>query len=60
MKAGDLVKVIVATGNPIGIILDVRDRTCGYKIKQYLVQLLGSSHDRKAHAYLTHHLEIVR
>ena len=60
MQVGDLVKLLTVAGHPIGMILDVRDHTSGYKIKHYLVQALGSSQDRKAHQYLKHHLEVVR
>jgi hypothetical protein len=60
MQVGDLVKLLTVADHPIGMILDVRDHTCGYKIRHYLVQALGSSQDRKAHQYLKHHLEVVR
>ena len=62
MKVGDLVKVLTVTDHPIGMILDVRDHTSGYKIQHYLVQLFGkrSAHEMKAHQYLKHHLEVVR
>ena len=60
MRAGDLVKLLTVAGHPIGMILEVRDRTCGFKIQHYLVQALGSLQDRKAHQYLKHHLEVVR
>ena len=60
MQVGDLVKLHTVAGHPIGMILEVRDRTCGFKIQNYLVQALGSSQDRKAHQYLKHHLEVVR
>jgi len=60
MQVGDLVKLLTVAGHPIGMILDVRDHTSGYKIKHYLVQALGSSQDCKAHQYLKHHLEVVR
>tara|TARA_Y100001970_G_C13958050_1_gene711724 strand:- start:139 stop:327 length:189 start_codon:yes stop_codon:yes gene_type:complete len=62
MKVGDLVKVLTVTDHPIGMILDVRDHTSGYKIQHYLVQLFGkrSAREMKAHQYLKHHLEVVR
>ena len=60
MQVGDLVKLLTVAGHPIGMILEVRDRTCGFKIRHYLVQALGSLQDRKAHQYLKHHLEVVR
>ena len=60
MQVGDLVKLLTVAGHPIGMILEVRDRTCGFKIQNYLVQALGSLQDRKAHQYLKHHLEVVR
>ena len=60
MQVGDLVKLLTVADHPIGMILEVRDRTCGFKIQHYLVQALGSLQDRKAHQYLKHHLEVVR
>jgi hypothetical protein len=60
MKVGDLVKLLTVAGHPIGMILEVRDHTSGYKIQHYLVQALGSLQDRKAHQYLKHQLEPVR
>ena len=60
MQVGDLFKLLTVADHPIGMILEVRDRTCGFKIQHYLVQALGSLQDRKAHQYLKHHLEVVR
>ena len=62
MRAGDLVKVLTVADHPIGMILDVRDHTSGYKIQHYLVQLFGKRgvYEMKPHQYLKHHLEVVR
>ena len=40
MQVGDLVKVVCVDGHPLGMILEVSDHPSGYRIQQYLVQLL--------------------
>ena len=57
MKVGDLVRVIYAFNGAIGLVVEKRSLTKGFRMPHYMVLLLG---DSVAHQYLPHHLESVK
>jgi len=59
VKVGDLVRVTGVDGWPVGMILDIRDHTSGYRIKHYSVKLFDSRWQLKPHDFLRHQMEVI-
>ena len=59
MQVGDLVRVTSVDGWPMGMILQIRDHTCGYRIKHYSVKIFDSRWQSKPHDFLQHQMEVI-